>query len=715
MNLTEALDNALPEIPVMTREFHPKLDPKLLVRERTEGGVTTVIVLTRTGYICRFTPQQWRLLQLFDGKRSLEEVSQLYSTDTGMEYTVEELRESVATLDESDFWFKTPLEVNIALKQRLADERQKKVKKKSRWGDLAHVEFPAWDPDSYLEFIYPKVKFIYTNWFTVLSFAGFLFMLYIFLQRWDEIGTDTLLFYNFKQKGLRDIAEFWMLSASVLFVHESAHGLACKHYGGRVRKMGFLLMYLMPCFYTDATEAFLYGDKWQRVKTVAWGAWSEVLVCVVCTPIWWATPYGSFVHDFSYKLMLMTGLAAFFFNWNPLVKLDGYYLLTESFSLPGLKEESTAFLAACVKKHVWGLPVEVPFVPRRRRLGYAIYALLSGAYSYTLLFFFSRFTANVARAYSPEWGFLVGLAIGYRIFRSRIRTLVRFMKTVYLDRKEAIRAWFTPTRRAFAGLVVAVVVFAPVFRESLEGRFLLEPLRNATVRTPVPGRVEAIYADEGQHVVAGAPLAQLRNLRLETEAGKAQADYRVALARVTQAQLRYTALGPASQDRDRLAATAESASEKLANLRLTSPIDGIVVTPRVRDRLGSYLDSGTVVAEIADMSRMRARIYVSEYQMRKAKVGATARLLCDSSLSVLVGQVTAISPVSSEIAGGLIEQTPFKGIRAPSFYVFDIEVNNPSGKLRNGMSGTAQVYGQRHSIGGYVWEGARDMVFRKIW
>ncbi len=715
MNLTEALDTALPEIPVLTRDFRPRLDPKLLVRERTEGTVTTVVVLTRSGYLCRFTPKQWQLLQMFDGQRSLKDTAEIYLEQTGIEYSVEELREIVATLDENDVWFKTPLEVNIALKQRLADERQKKVKKKSRWGDLAHVEFPAWDPDRYLARIYPAVKFIYSNWFAVLSFAGFAFMLYIFFVRWDEIGTDTLHFYNFKEKGFQDIVEFWILSASVLFVHESAHGLACKHYGGRVRKMGFLLMYLTPCFYTDATEAFVYGDKWQRVKTVAWGAWSEVLLCIVFTPIWWATPYGSFVHDFAYKIMLMTGLAAFFFNWNPLIKLDGYYLVTESLNLPNLKEESTAFLSGWVKKHIWRLPVEVAFVPRKRRLGYAIYALASGMYSYMLLFFFSRFTANVARAYSPEWGFLVGLAIGYRIFRSRIRTLVRFMKTVYLDKKDRTRAWFTPVRVAMAAVGAVAVLFLPVWRDSVEGRFLLEPVHSVTVRTPVPGTVDAVYADEGQHIAASAPLVQLHNLQLQTEADRAEADYRVAAARVTQAQLRYAALGAATWERDRLAEKAQSASQKLEKLDLVSPIDGVVVTARVRDRLGSYLNSGTTVAEVADMSRMRARIYIPEYQVRKARVGSDAGLLCDSCISIISGTVTAISPVSSEIADGLMQQSRFRGLREPTFYAFDIEVNNSESNLRNGMPGTARIYGQRHSLSRYLWDGVRDMFSRKIW
>src|SRR5260370_42077361 len=141
--------------------------------------------------------------------------------------------------------------------------------------------------------------------------------------------------------------------------------------------------------------------------------------------------------------MLITGLAVLFLNWNPLIKLDGYFLLTEALGISMLKEDSTAYVAAWVKKYVWRLPMEVPYVPKRRRVGHAIYAIASGAYSYSLLFLVANFVGNVARNYSPEWGFLFGLAAGYRIFRSRIQKLVRFMHTVYLDTNKRLLSWFT--------------------------------------------------------------------------------------------------------------------------------------------------------------------------------------------------------------------------------------------------------------------------------
>ncbi len=97
-------------------------------------------------------------------------------------------------------------------------------------------------------------------------------------------------------------------------------------------------------------------------------------------------------------MMLITGIAAaMLINLNPLIKLDGYYMMCEAIGLNELKEDSTAYVSGWVKRNIWDLPVEVPYVPRRRRLGYVVYALLSGVYSYTILYILARFVGNVSQ------------------------------------------------------------------------------------------------------------------------------------------------------------------------------------------------------------------------------------------------------------------------------------------------------------------------------
>ncbi len=162
-------------------------------------------------------------------------------------------------------------------------------------------------------------------------------------------------------------------------------------------------------------------------------------------------------------------------NWNPLIKLDGYYMLADVVGIINLKEESTAYTSAWVKKHVWRLPVEVPYIPKRRRLGFVAYALISGVYSYSILYIVARFAGNFVRNFSPEWGFIPEISVAGVIFRSRIRLLVNFMKFLYLDKKDRVLAFFTLRNSGIAAGILVLLLGVPVWKESVVGKFVLEP------------------------------------------------------------------------------------------------------------------------------------------------------------------------------------------------------------------------------------------------
>jgi putative peptide zinc metalloprotease protein len=197
-------------------------------------------------------------------------------------------------------------------------------------------------------------------------------------------------------------------------------------------------------------------------------------------------------------MMLITGIASLLINFNPLMKLDGYYMMCEILGLADLKENSTAYLSSWIKRHVWKLPVEVPYVPRRWRAGYVLYALLSGFYSYTVLYIVARFVGNVFRNFNPDWSFIPELTTAAVVFRSRIRTLVNFMKFVYLDKKDRVHAWLGSRPAWTLGAIAAILVSVPLWHESVQGRFVLEAVHTARVRSLIPGGIASVYVGEGQ-------------------------------------------------------------------------------------------------------------------------------------------------------------------------------------------------------------------------
>jgi putative peptide zinc metalloprotease protein len=718
MNLTRVLDVALPDIPArMISQRAPRLPPDAVWKEHFEEGRPIVRVLVPSQEaMYRFPPQNWELVQLFDGARSYQEIAELYSGKAGAEYSADEVREFAASLDAAEFWYKTPQEKNILLMQKDAQKRRKALKaKKSKYGDLAQITFPAVNPDKFLTWFHHYTYWVYSWWWTAITLVLFAVMTGITLTHWSEIGRDTLQFFNFSEKSWGDVGIFYLVAVGAMCWHEIGHGHACKHYGARVPAMGFLLIYLTPAFYTDTAEGQVMATRRQRFVIALAGAWAELYICAAATILWWVSPPDTTLHSVAYMMMLITGIASLFINFNPLIKLDGYYMMCEVLGLTDLKETSTAYVSAWVKRHIWHLPVEVPYVPRRRRLGYVVYALLSGVYSYTVLYVVARFVGNIFRNFDPDWSFVPELATAAIVFRSRIRILVNFMKFVYLDKRDRVHAWFTSRHPLLLFGAAAIVLLLPLWHESIQGRFILEPAQRVIVRSLVPGTITRVYADEGMKVAAGAPLFRLSNLPLQSRLGRSEADYTVATMRATSAMLHYSDIGAATQDRNRLAEQSRDLGAQAAFLEVFSPISGVVLTPRVGDRLASYVAEGTELAEVADLSEMSARIYVSEYDLYKLTMGSSARLMVDGSLRRWSTQVASIAPQSSSIDPGLAEANKFKGLRPPNFYVVAMRLANPDGNLKPGMVGLARISRPRRSLMGLLWAEVKRSLARKVW
>ena len=717
MNLTQALNVALPEIPArQITERCPRLHPEVVHQEHIVDGRATVrVYVPGVDAIFNLAPPTWDVVRFFQGQSTYEEVADAYFTETGAQISVDELREIAGDLEAIEFWYKTAREKNIAALQQTADERRNAMKQARRWKDLGFVRFPAFNPDKFLVWLDKRINFVFTWWFTLLTLGAFAVTLGIFVTHWSEVSRDTLQFFNFADKSWLDLAVFWGITFVLAAVHETAHGVVCRHFGAPVSSMGFALIYLSPAFFTDTTQGVVLCPPWERILISVAGVWSELYICTAATVVWWGTPPGTALHDVAYVFMLMTGIATVLLNWNPLMKLDGYHILCDTLGILDLKENSTAYVSAWVKKHVWRLPVEVPYVPKRRRLGFAVYAITSGLYSYTVLYIVARFVGNVFRNFNQEWSFVPELATGALIFRSRIRSLANFMKFLYLDKKEKLWRWLQTRGKLWMCFAALSLLILPLWRESISGNFALEAESRAILRTQVPGRVLNVFVEEGQRVSPGFVVARLENVPLASQQAQTGARLQAASAEVHRAESRNQNTGSALLRRQQFAEQATVLAAEVTQLELRAPIEGVVTTPRVSNQLGAFVKEGTELAEIADIRNMRARIYVSEYEMYKYHQGSHCVLEVDGIFGRSSGDTLAVSSVPKDIAPGLIDLTKFKGMHSPTFYEIDLLVSNEDGRFKPGMAGTARIYGERRSLVGLVYREVADFLGRKIW
>ena len=156
MNLSEALDAALPEIPKarLTPRSTSTSRSRPLIREDVLDGEPVVGVLQRgTSNFFRLSPDQWNLAQLFDGTRSYQEIADAWADRTNALIEAEDIRAFAEQMESNDFWHKTHQEKNLALSEKLLAHRGRRSESKI---NFAHISFSAWDPDRYLDWLEPS-------------------------------------------------------------------------------------------------------------------------------------------------------------------------------------------------------------------------------------------------------------------------------------------------------------------------------------------------------------------------------------------------------------------------------------------------------------------------------------------------------------------------------------------------------------------------------
>ena len=707
MNLSEALDAALPEIPKarLSRSRPPRLDPDLVVRADTLDGEPFFGILQRgkNNYF-RFQPSQWQLAQLFDGVRSYDEIATCFNEESGGEFTAKDVELFATNMDEVDFWYKTPQEKNLAYSARLKAQRGRRANRKSKL-NFAHISFSAWDPDRYLTSLDRIAgRFIFSRWSVLAVVLLFCFEAVVFVVKWKDFGPDIPLYYNFTHKTFLDFAEFWFLLFGLGFIHESAHGLTCKHYGGEVHSMGLMFLYLTPAFFVDVTETWISATKIQRLATIIAGIWIEMTVCGIAMIVWTNSQPGQFVHDLAYKIILITGLAVIVMNLNPLLKLDGYYFLTELIGIPDLKERSTSFVSGWFQSRVLRLPTEVPSVPRRRVPLFVVYAVISGAYSYLMLFAVLRFGYNVTSKLLAEFALIPMGAAAFAMFRSRIDSLARVVKEMW--RANVSTGFRLRPKHVGIGVVLLVLLFAPILKDRENALFVVEAADPSTLHATINGRIDAVYVNEGERVHPGQPLLRLSSTDAAALASSALAASNSADFQSFGAQIQGRSIGSAAASEEAADRSRSLAQEANASLVLKATEEGTVLTADPASLLYRQVGAGEAVLTLAGAAVDSAnaaevesvRLFIPAEALRRIEPGAEVALAPPGQFAILRLKLPPLDGEAVSLPAGLIDRPEYKGIALPTFYTGRLPLPAHSPPLPLGLGGSAKIFGPRRSL-----------------
>lgn len=396
------------------------------------------------------------------------------------------------------------------------------------WQSPLFFRISLFDPDRLFNFLEPGLRFVWTRAFFWLSLSAIAAAAALVWTHRAEFAS------SFNIWGWQAWLTIWVTIILVTTLHEFAHGLTCKHYGGEVHELGVLMVFFTPCFYCNVSDSWLIPQKSRRLWITAAGAYWDLCMWAVAVFVWRLTIQDTFIN---YVASIVVGVCGTrgFINLNPFLRLDGYYLLSDALEIPNLRRRAYQYWMGWIRWALWG--ARRPEAPARART-----LLVYGACMWSFGFFLvDCLYLGLCRYLGEYWG-LLGVAgatlVCGMIFRALFRGFFagEFNKMVT---KRPLRSMIW-----IVGLVAAVLIafLMPVDSRS-SGSFHVRPARRVEVRAQVAGFLREVVSDEGQAVVQGARL-----LRLEVPDLESQLTQKAAELTEAKAQLRRLEAGPRPEE-----------------------------------------------------------------------------------------------------------------------------------------------------------------------
>lgn len=592
----------------------------------------------------------------------------------------------------------------------------------ARLTSVLAMRFRGFDPERLLRWLEPKFRWLFSKWGVaagILLAACALVLVAVQFEALQARLPEFRAFFTFKNAIWLGVA---VMISKVL--HEFGHALACRRFGGECHEMGVMLLVFTPCLYVNVSDAWMLPSKWQRAFIGAAGMYIEMWLAAIATFVWWYTEPG-LLNGVCLDLMLVCSVSTLIFNGNPLLRYDGYYILSDLLEIPNLQQQSSGLVRRTLSR--WFLGMEggsERMLPERRRWLLALYGVASIGYRWFVTFAVLWFLHSVLKPHGLE-AIVKGLAVFVVAGMLMVPTwqLVRFLFDPTRNKDVKWRR-FTVSLAAGAALVAAFV-FIPL-PHRVSAPVVLEPTGARRVYVPVPGSL-AESPEIGRNVAAGEKLARLENLDVIKE-----------IAQLTgqrdQQKLRVQNLERRRNQDEQAAKQLPAAVESLADLEdrlkqrlkdrsrltLSAPIAGAVLPPRGLYQkpapgelakwsgtpldplnLGSYLETGTLFCLVGDPNSLEAVLVIDQADIEFVRVGQTVRLSLDQTQGqFLAGKITDVAKIDLKVTppelitgGNLPTLTDESGVARPlsASYQARVMLDDHPQQLLLGSSGWAKI------------------------
>ncbi|MBA4031105.1 MAG: hypothetical protein C0478_09490 [Planctomyces sp.] len=679
----------------------------------------------------RLREDQFRLLAAMDGTRSLQELlSQMKSLFPQRVWTLPGLQQAIADFHRKGLVVADRPGQGSVLRKRKSEEWRKKL-----LGVLMQplsIKFPGIGTTPWLEWVYAMTVWLLHPVSLVMVAAVCLWAWTLLLLNLRDFEAGLPAFQQFF--GWRNLSAMWLTLACAKGVHELGHAVVCRHFGAKCHEVGLMLLLLSPCLYCDVTDSWTLNSKWRRIAISAAGMGVEFVLSSLAILVWYYTS-GGWWHHLALNLFFVTAVTTVVFNANPLMKLDGYYILSDWLEIPNLRARADKRLAELCETLFLGrdLP-RAALEPEPPRWWFPLYAMACLAYLVLVMAGSLWFVSLLLRPQQLDSigvvlaALMVGLMTG--------RALHKTGKSVWSKDKKPVKRGRLILAVGFLVALLGMVLSIPVPGWG-HAACVVESHELREVRTSVPGRIVRVLAQPGERIAVGDVLVDLENPEIEQQG---------LLLRSQLATERVRREAAAARDDAALRALSEAAligleeqlkEQELAESRLTvrAPVGGVLVepppvegepqTPRRRqlgawsglplapDNGGAFLEVGTLVGVVAPAEERIAIAYLDQTQRAECEVGEGVSIrftahpldLVEATVESLSAEEVSAVPasLSAKAGGPLATTTATGGAEQVAQVLYRARLRLPAAQVpvSDGMQGDVIIPLRQRSLAGW--------------
>jgi len=684
----------------------------------------------------RFRPEEYALLEMLDGRTSLDDLKEQFEARfPPRRITVDELSRFISTLHRSGLVIGDRPGQGPQLFER---RRQRIWREWMAWlSNIMSMRFRGIDPDWMLERLDPWFGWLFSPPAIAAALVFVASAVLLVLVNFDVFRSKLPEFHQFFAAGN------WLYLAAALGVtkvlHEFGHGLSCKHYGGECHEMGAMLLVFTPCLYCDVSDSWMLPNKWKRAAIGAAGMYVEVIIASIATYLWWNSHPGVF-NQLCLDVMFVSSVSTILFNANPLLRYDGYYILSDVLEIPNLRQKANTILQRVASRWCLGIKQQDdPFLPQRNLGLFALYAVASSVYGWIVTASIFLFVWSVFKPYRLEvLGQILAFGAIWGLVVRPLQGIIRFFKIP--GRRDEVKPLNMAVTAAVAAVVACGIALIPL-PQRVWCATELRPRGEETVYVPVPGTLATLAVKPGAVVAKGDVLARLTNVDLDLEIADLQGKERQYESRLKSLEReRFTdsaaglEIGTVEESlasiRDQLARKVQDRSE----LVLVAPRDGVVLPPAslkpqgeqggrlpawsgnaLDDRnLGAMFQQGTVFCMIGDPDRFEAVMVVDQSEVEFVAKGQPVDLKLNSfAWQTFRGKVDQLADTHIEAgsermsvkAGGSVPtETDPSGREIPisTSYEALMTLDDAEAVFTPGMRGTARIQVGSRTVGQWL-------------